>query len=165
MMKMRTMEDAYQVSLKVEENLEMKQSQRNRGKSPNRGRGIIREMFQKPRGEVGRYNSQKERRGSSRGGHYGGRNYFPKGTGRGRGGEVKCYAYGKIGHMSWECPKRKNVGGGEAHISEARKKNVETEMKAEAAEEGRSLMMRKVLINLKKEVQQPFHRKCLFRTA
>jgi hypothetical protein len=26
---------------------------------------------------------------------YGGRNYFPRGRGRGRGGEVKCYACGK----------------------------------------------------------------------
>jgi hypothetical protein len=34
--------------------------------------------------------------------------------------------------MSWECPERKNVGGGEAHIYEAQKKNVEKEMKEEA---------------------------------
>jgi hypothetical protein len=47
---------------------------------------------------------------------------------------VKCYAYGKIGHMSWECLENKNAGGGEAHISEAQKKNLETEMKAEGME-------------------------------
>jgi hypothetical protein len=35
---------------------------------------------------------RQERGGSYRGGHYGGRNYFPKGRGRGRGGELKCYA-------------------------------------------------------------------------
>jgi hypothetical protein len=32
---------------------------------------------------------------------------------------VRCYACGKIGNMSWDCPERKK--GGEAHISEARK--------------------------------------------
>jgi hypothetical protein len=63
---------------------------------------------------------------------------------------VKCYACGKTRHMSWEFTERKNTGGGEAHISEAQKKNVETEMKAEAVEEGRSLMMRKLLIKPKK---------------
>jgi hypothetical protein len=122
MMTMRTVEDAYQVALKVEEKLARKQSQRNRGKSPNRGRGTTREKFQKSRGEAGRYNSQTERGGSSRGGYYGGRNPFPRGRGRGRGGEVKCYACGKTGHMSWECPEKKNAGVGEAHISEAQKR-------------------------------------------
>jgi hypothetical protein len=39
---------------------------------------------------------------------------------------VKCYSCGKIGHMSWEFPKKKNVGTGEAHIYEAQWKNVET---------------------------------------
>jgi hypothetical protein len=43
---------------------------------------------------------------------------------------VKCYSYGKTWPMSWECPKKKNVGTGEDHIYEAQWKNVETEMKA-----------------------------------
>jgi hypothetical protein len=33
---------------------------------------------------------------------------------------VRCYAYGKKKHMSWDCPEMKK-GGGEAHISEAQK--------------------------------------------
>jgi hypothetical protein len=44
----------------------------------------------------------------------------------GRGGEVKCYACGKIGHVSWECFEKKNARGREAHISKVQKKNVET---------------------------------------
>jgi hypothetical protein len=59
---------------------------------------------------------------------------------------VKCYACGKTWHMSCECLEKKNAGGGEAHISEVHKRNVETEMKEEVAEEGRSLMMRKLLV-------------------
>jgi hypothetical protein len=50
---MRTVEDAYQIALKAEEKLARKQSQRNRGKSPNRGKGTTREKFQKSRGEAG----------------------------------------------------------------------------------------------------------------
>jgi hypothetical protein len=69
---------------------------------------------------------------------------------------------GKTGHMSWECPERKKKeGGGEAHISEAQKRNVE----AEAAEDGKSLMMRKILLNPEKEVENPVQRNSLFRTS
>jgi hypothetical protein len=64
---------------------------------------------------------------------FGGRNYFPQGRGRGRGGGVKCYA-----HMSWEFPERK-IGGGEARIYEAQKNVEEKE-----AEGGNKLMMRTV---------------------
>jgi hypothetical protein len=43
---------------------------------------------------------------------------------------VKCYICGKIGHMPWECLEKKNARVGEAHISEAHKRNVETNMKS-----------------------------------
>jgi hypothetical protein len=78
---------------------------------------------------------------------------------------VKYYACGKTGHMSWECPKRNNMGGGGAHIFEAQKRNVETKMKEESIEQGRSFMMRKFLIKLEKEVIEPIQRNSLFRTA
>jgi hypothetical protein len=102
-------------------------------RSPNRGKGIVQDKAQKPKGETEKPHSHSERGGSSRGRQSGGRNYFPRGRGRGRGGEVRCYACGKTGHMSWECPEKKKEGG-EAHISEAQKLNVE----AEGAEDGRS---------------------------
>jgi hypothetical protein len=56
-MEMITVEYAYQVSLKVKEKLARKQSQWNRGKTSNKGRGTIIEKLQKLRGEDGRYNS------------------------------------------------------------------------------------------------------------
>jgi hypothetical protein len=62
--------------------------------------------------------------------------------------------------MSWECPE-KNKGGGEAHISEAQRRNVE----AERAKDGTSLMLRKVLLKLEAEVEKPLQRNNLFRTA
>jgi hypothetical protein len=78
---------------------------------------------------------------------------------------VKCYACGKIGHMSWECPKKKITGTGEAHIYEAHKRNVEIEIESEAVEEGISLMMKKFLINPEKEVRELVQRNNLFEIA
>jgi hypothetical protein len=67
--------------------------------------------------------------------------------------------------MSWECTERKNTGGGEARISEAKRKNLEAEMKSKASKEGISLMMRKILINPEKEVRELVHRNSLFITS
>jgi hypothetical protein len=62
--------------------------------------------------------------------------------------------------MSWECPE-KNKEGGEYHIYEGKKKNVE----AEVVEDGKYLMMRKVLLKPENEVEAPVERNGLFRTA
>jgi hypothetical protein len=55
---------------------------------------------------------------------------------------VRCYTYGKAGHKSWECPERKKEGEGEDHISKPQRRNFE----AEGAEDGTSLVFRKVLL-------------------
>jgi hypothetical protein len=60
--------------------------------------------------------------------------------------------------MSWECPEKKKEGGGEAHISEAKRRDVE----AEGAEDGRSLMLRKFLLKLEVEVERSVQRNNLF---
>jgi hypothetical protein len=162
MMTIRTIEDSYQVALKAEDKLARKQSHRSRGKCPQRGKGIVHEKSQKPKTVTEKSHSHIERGGSSRGRQYGGRNCFHRGRIRGIGGEVRRYDCGKTRHMSWECPERNKEGGGEDHISEAHKKNVE----AEATEDGKSLMMRKVLLKPKKEVEkEPMQRKNLFKTA
>jgi hypothetical protein len=95
MVTMRTVEDAYQASLKAEEKLARKKTQRGRGKIPHRGKGIVYDKSQKPKAKTENPHSHAERGGSSRGRQYGGINYFPRGRGRGRGGEVKCYSCGK----------------------------------------------------------------------
>jgi hypothetical protein len=52
--------------------------------------------------------------------------------------------------MSWDCPKKNKYGGGEAHISEAQRRDVEEE----GVEDGRSLMLRKVLLKPEAEVEK-----------
>jgi hypothetical protein len=74
---------------------------------------------------------------------------------------VRFYACGKIGHMSWEFIERTKEGGGEAHISKAQKRNVE----AEGVEDGKSLMMKKVLLKQEPEVEKIVQRNSLFRTS
>jgi hypothetical protein len=74
---------------------------------------------------------------------------------------VRCYTYGKAGHKSWECPKRNKEGEGEAHISEAQIRNFEEER----ADDGTSLILRKVHIKPEAEVEKLVQRNSLFRTA
>jgi hypothetical protein len=57
--------------------------------------------------------------------------------------------------------REKKEGGGEAHISEAQRRDVE----AEGAEDGRSLMLRKVLLKPEAEIERPVQRNSLFRTT
>jgi hypothetical protein len=139
MMSVRIVEDAYQFALKAEEKLAIKQSQRGRGKilASNKGKGVSHDKVHNYKGEVGNPHIHSERGGSSRGRQGSGRN---SSRGRGKGG-IRCYACGKTGHMSWEFLDKKKEEG-EAHISEAQRENVE----AEGAEDGTSLMMRKVLL-------------------
>jgi hypothetical protein len=73
---------------------------------------------------------------------------------------VKCFVCGKNGHKYYECLDRKKEGG-ETHIAEAQRQNVEVE----DAEGGRSLMMRKVLLRLEKEAENPVQRNKLFQTT
>jgi hypothetical protein len=63
--------------------------------------------------------------------------------------------------MFWECPERNKEGGGESHISELKKWNVELE----GVEDGKYLMMKKVLLKPELEVEKLVQRNILFRTT
>jgi hypothetical protein len=95
MMTVRTVEDAYQIALKAEEKLARNQSQRNRSRGLNRGKGVVYDKAPKAKDENEKSYGHFERGGSSQRRPFGGRNYFPRGRGRSRGGGVKCYACGK----------------------------------------------------------------------
>jgi hypothetical protein len=73
---------------------------------------------------------------------------------------VKCFTCGKVRHKSYECPDKKKEGG-ETHIAEAQRRNVE----AEDVEGGRSLMMQKVILTPEKEVESSVHRNRHFWTT
>ena len=53
LLSLKTVEDAYQASLKVEEKILRKQNQRNRGKSSVRGRGAARSIGTQHQHEAG----------------------------------------------------------------------------------------------------------------
>jgi hypothetical protein len=148
MMSVRTVEDAYQFALKEEDNLARKQSQggRDKNSASNKGKGVSHDKTHNSKDKDGTPHNHSERGGSSQGRQGGGRN-SSRGTNR---VGIRCYACGKIGHMSWECPEKKKEGG-EAHISEAQRENVEVE----GVEDGTSLMMRKVLLKPEAKVKKP----------
>jgi hypothetical protein len=130
----RTVEDAYQMALKVEEKLSRKQGQRGQGRSQPRGKAVAQDKYQKPKEEWKKPQGKFERGGTSQRGPYaeqqgqqneqrGGyadNNRFPhtRGRGRGQGGVITCFTCGKNGHKSFDCPDKKKDGG-ETHIVEA----------------------------------------------
>jgi hypothetical protein len=68
----------------------------------------------------------KEDKHTEQRGDYADNNTFPRtrGRGRGRGGVITCFTCGKNGHKSYECPHKKKESG-EAHITEAQRRDVE----------------------------------------
>jgi hypothetical protein len=73
---------------------------------------------------------------------------------------ITCFTCGKSGHKSFECPEKKQAGG-EAHITEAQRRDVEDEDTGS----GKSLTVHKVLLTPEKEVEDTAQRTRLFRTT
>jgi hypothetical protein len=112
MMTVRIVEYAYHITLKVEEKLARNKNKKNISRGINRGKGFVYDKAPKTKAENEKSYGHFEKGGSSQRRPFGGRNYFPRGRGIGRGGGVKCYAYEKTRHISWECAERKKEGGG-----------------------------------------------------
>ena len=93
LLSLRSIEEAYQVALKVEVKLMRKQSQKAKVK-------ISRGKEQQQKGESSSSNQQVQTdiTNDNRGGRV-----SLRGRGRLISGQVRCYACGKLGHMSWDC--------------------------------------------------------------
>eukprot|EP00253_Pinus_taeda_P023337 PITA_23337 len=160
----KTVEEAYQIALKVEEKLIRKQSARGRGTF--RGKGS--------QGGRGRSTTPKDGASSSstphasRGGDARGRGSFYRGRGdRGRGREIRCYRCNKPGHRAFECPENAEVRKRNAIVAPAKGEApvIAVPEEENTPEKGESLVLYKVLIKSEKEVTEPPQRKTLFRTV
>eukprot|EP00253_Pinus_taeda_P008110 PITA_08110 len=136
LLSLKTVEDAYQAALKAEEKLLHKQNQRNRGSASNRA---------PQRGDFGR-----------------GR-FVPRGRGRGR--DVRFFAYGEWGHVQWDCPHQKSANQHNVNVAEAKEEIPQPEAKEEPPEDGESLLLKRVLLKGAKEAKHPVQRRTLFRTV
>ena len=87
LLNLKSVEYAYEVSLKVEEKLLRKQNQGNRGKNMVRGIGVP---------KIGGRTSKDEAESSSSSSQSFQRGGFKGGRGRGRNTEVRCYTCGEV---------------------------------------------------------------------
>eukprot|EP00253_Pinus_taeda_P033292 PITA_33292 len=158
LLSLKIVEDAYQASLKAEEKLLRKQSQRNRGKSSARGRGSTRSRGTHHQFEAGSSSSRSPQMGESSRGRF-----TPRGRWRGR--DVRCYTCGERGHMSWDCPHNKSASQRGANVAEAKPEPPRLVEKEEPPEEGESLLLRRTLLRSEKEIGELAQRKNLFRTT
>eukprot|EP00253_Pinus_taeda_P013296 PITA_13296 len=158
LLSLKTVEDAYQASLKAEEKILRKQSQRNKGKSSARGRGSARSRGTQHQFEAVCSSSRSPQMGESSRGRF-----VPRGRGRGR--DVRCYTCGEWGHMSRDCPHNKSASQRGANVAEAKPEPPRLVEKEEPTKEGESLLLRRTLLRLEKEIGEPAQRKNLFRTT
>jgi hypothetical protein len=119
---LRTVENDYQATLKPEDKIDRKQSQKIRGRGPTRGKGQS--------NHIGKFQNQKYEEGNSSSSNHPSRGGELRvmrfgSIGRGRGGrEIRCYTCGKIRHMSWNCPKNKSTNQRSANVANAGKKQL-----------------------------------------
>lgn len=160
----RTIEDAYQCALKVEEKITRKQSSgRGRGFTKGKGQSTEKWKFSAQKNDEG--SSDQQGQSEKEGGTRGGRPY-QRGRGRGRGRETiyRCYKCNKLGHRSFECPENDNTGQRGAYIAQTEVVEEQEPEVENVPEIGEVLMMHKVLLKPAKEIAEPIQRKSLFKT-
>jgi len=67
--------------------------------------------------------------------------------------------------MSWDCPHNKSASQRGSNVTEAEPEPPRLVEKEEPPEEGESLLLRRTLLRLEKEIGEPAQRKNLFRTT
>eukprot|EP00253_Pinus_taeda_P018546 PITA_18546 len=158
LLSLKTIEDAYQASLKAEEKMLRKQNQRNRGRISVRGRGTTRPRGQQYQHEASSSSGRPPQRGEFNRGIF-----VPRGRGRGR--DVRCYTCGEWGHVSWDCPHNKTASQSDVNVVEANPEPPRLMEKKESPEVGESLLLRRTLLKTEKEIEEPVQTKNLFRTT
>ena len=146
LLSLRSVEEAYQVSLKAEEKLMRKHSK----KEKMRGSGG-REQQQKDETSSSNEKIQFDMNNDNRGGRNASR-------GRGRGGQVRCYTCGKLGHMSWDFLENVARQRGAKIMQVEPEAPKELEVAGNYPKQGEALLLKKV-------ISESVQRRSLFKTV
>jgi hypothetical protein len=144
LLSLKSVEEAYQIYMKVEEKLMRKQSQRMKVRSSGG-----KEHQQKGEASSSNQQVQPDRNNENRGG---------RNASRGRGGQVRCYTCGQLGHMSWDCPENVVRQRGAQVVQVEPEAPKELEVIEDYPEQGEALLMRKV-------IDESAQRRSLFKTV
>ena len=66
--------------------------------------------------------------------------------------------------MSWDCPRNKSIGHRNVNVTEAQEESKEETKVNNPLEDGKALMLKRVLVKTEKQVHEPIQRKSMFRT-
>eukprot|EP00253_Pinus_taeda_P031257 PITA_31257 len=161
----RSVEEAFQSAVKVEEKINRGQNNRRgrgngRGRGQSYGRGRI--AANREEGSSSRASGTTEKGESTRGGRPYQRG---RGNGRGRGTNVQCYRCHKWGYKSFECPEAEHAGQRGTLIAQPEEAEAQPREVEKMAEIGEALILNKVLLKPAKEVAEQTQRKAMFRTV
>ena len=147
MLSLKTVDEAYQMTLKDEEKLLRKQSARGKGTFREKGSQGGRGGSIAPK--IGASSSCRQQISSD--GDAGGRRSFSRGRGgRGRGREFRCYKCNKVGQRSHECPKNEGTNQRNAIVSSTEGEGIQVPEEENTPERGESLVINKVLLKPEK---------------